>query len=160
MMSIQTIFLVALLTTPLQEAEQPAPSAGLQRLSFLLGRWSTVSVYPNGLKASGQLEYRLVLGGAWIRFQFNGLHPTRPVWEAHGMLRAQGEGFECHAFFSADAPVLMRGVWLEPGFLRLSNEAGDGGIDYHPRGTGVFQENWRIEGGERVVVMETSYQPL
>ncbi|MCB1049243.1 MAG: hypothetical protein KDC71_01500 [Acidobacteria bacterium] len=133
----------------------------LKPLEFLIGEWETLSVYPDGTQAPGHLTYESVLGGAWIKFTFVGQHPTRPVWEAHGFIHATQEGFESIAIFSSQPPVHMPGHWLsDQGFFRSTNEAGDGGIDYHPEQGAVYQENWQIIDGTRTVTLRTHYRPV
>ncbi|MCB1044034.1 MAG: hypothetical protein KDC35_13905 [Acidobacteria bacterium] len=131
----------------------------LEKMSFLIGHWHTESRYEDGTLATGDLKYEWVLGGSWIKFTFVGQHPKRPMWEAHGMIRATDEGtFESYAFFSSDDPLVMHGHLLDDGRIRFTYLEDQAGIDYIPSATGAKQENWRLEDGEHMVVMTTTYQ--
>lgn len=137
--------------------------AAHRKLSFLVGDWETQSIWPeSGERASGLLTYEWVLGGSWLKVTFRGHHPSRPVWEAHGMIRYLPEKghYESLIFAGPEEPLRLRGFWLNEGTLRFETET-DGvksGIDYMPRGYGVYQENWRMpSGGSHTILLKTTY---
>ncbi len=141
--------------------ESAVLSESMTPLSFLIGEWQTHSVYPDGTQAEGKLSYESVLGGDWIKFTFVGKHPTRAVWEAHGMIRAIDVGeFEAIVFFGPQEGSIMHGVLIDDGVFRLATSDGLSGIDYHPTETGVYQENWSQHDDARTITLRTTYKHL
>lgn len=139
---------------------QVEATGDIANLDFLLGDWQTESTYPDGTQAKGELSYEAVLGGQWIKFIFVGKHPTRSIWEAHGMIRSIAGGFETYAFFGEDAPLLLKGSMIDQDTVRfvIESPTGNSGIDYSATEDGVYQENWRMEAGLRVVTLRTDYR--
>ncbi len=145
-------------------AHQAKRAHAVQKLDFLIGDWVTQSTWTaSGQKASGRLRYEWVLGGAWLKITFTGKHPSRPVWEAHGMIRylPERDRYESLIFAGPEEPVRLIGYWVNEERLRfeMDRDGVKSGIDYMPRGDGVYQENWREPKGEpRTVLLETWYQ--
>ena len=139
-------------------------TADHQKLNFLAGTWETESTYPStGLKVKGKLSYEWVLGGSWLKFTFNGKHPRRAYWEAHGMMhydKTKGS-YQSIAFFSDDGPHTMTGSLVGANTVRFETEANGirSGIDYTKTETAVYQENWRIEkDSSKVITLKTTYR--
>lgn len=151
---------------PLQAQETLSPEH--ERIDFLVGSWTTVSQFPDGQEGTGELEYRWVFDGAWMKVEFQGVPPQGGGgWEAHVMQRwnPEKEGYEAWVFQAQGPPLLYRGSSPEPGLFRVEYEGDDGvvtGIDYHDMEDGtVYQENWILEpeAEERRITLRTSYEP-
>jgi hypothetical protein len=138
-------------------------SAEHQRIDFLTGVWRTISTSPDGTVREGDLTYRWVLGGAWMRVEFRGDVPPGVVWEAHVMQRWNAEAgeYEAWVFGGAGPPVRYRGRSDGPGHLSIEHASASGvtsGIDYRRREDGsVYQENWAIRDDVRHVTLTTTY---
>jgi hypothetical protein len=136
-----------------------------ERIGFLVGEWRTTSEFPDGRVGEGDLEYRWVFEGRWMRVEFHGSHPQGTLWEAHVMQRWNPEtaAYEAWVFPAEGPPLRYRGSSSGPGHFRVEYTADDGvtiGIDYHEQDDGsVFQENWRLDGDERTVTLRTTYAP-
>lgn len=135
-----------------------------QKLAFLEGDWKTVSTFTaSGEVAPGTLSYHWVLGGAWLQCTFHGDRADGRVWEAHAMLRWDGQKghYVSWAFFGPGDPIMYSGTALEDGTLRFefTNNGARTGIDYCPRmADSVYQENWTIgPDGERRITLKTDY---
>jgi len=131
------------------------------RLDFLAGSWRTESTWPDsGRTVVGALRYEWVLGGTWLKFTFRGEHPDRAYWEAHGMIHwdAEAKAYRTVAFWDARGPHGSTGRFIDEKTVRFTAEGGQSGIDYRDTGSGVYQENWRLdEAGERIVTLKTTY---
>jgi hypothetical protein len=135
-----------------------------QRIDFLIGEWYTASEFPDGRAAQGELSYRWVLGGEWMKVEFSGDHPGGGPWEAHGMQRWNPEqnAYEAWVFAAPGPPIRFHGTSDGPGHFRIEQSlesGGASGIDYRLQDDGsVHQENWITENGERRVTLETRYR--
>ena len=134
-------------------------------IDFLVGEWRTLSEFPDGREVEGDLSYRWVLGGAWMKVEFYGEPPDGSVWESHVMQRwnQEEEAYEAWAFGAEGPPIRYRGTAPEPGVYRIRRTTEEGittGIDYQATEDGaVYQENWVMEEGRRRVTLRTTYQP-
>lgn len=148
-----------------QEADAQQRSQAHERIDFLVGQWHTTSTFPDGRTGEGELEYRWVFDGAWMKVEFHGDHPDGTLWEAHVMQRWDPEAGAYRSWvFRPDGPPLeYRGSVPEDGLFRIEYSPEPGittGIDYHRQEDGtVYQENWIVEGGERRVTLRTEYRP-
>jgi hypothetical protein len=144
---------------------QEALSPEHQAIDFLIGEWRTTSEFPDGRMGEGELEYRWVLGGSWMRVEFTGEHPDALPWEAHVMQRwnPETDAYEAWVFGGDADPLRFRGVLLAEGHFRVQYSPEEGvvtGIDYHEMEDGtVLQENWMEDGGGRWLTLQTSYRP-
>jgi len=149
--------------TPL--GAQEVLSAKHQAIDFLIGEWRTISEFPDGRVGEGELEYRWVLGGSWMRVEFTGEHPDALRWEAHVMQRWNPsiDAYEAWVFGGDADPLRFRGVLVGDGHFRVEYSPEEGvvtGIDYHRMEDGtVLQENWMEDAGGRWLTLQTSYRP-
>lgn len=140
------------------------PSEAMKKLTPLIGKWKTLSLYPDkGLKVPGDLEYRWVLGKNWVLCDFVGRHPEREYWAAIAMIKfdPSKKCYVSYDFFNADNPIVMTGRWISAATIRfeLKNEQGSSGIDYTVKEDGtIYQENWVLpEGKEKKITLKTDY---
>ena len=144
---------------------QLALSPEHEQIQFLMGEWQTLSEYPDGTIVPGELSYRWVLGGAWMRVEFQGDPPGGGVWEAHVMQRwsPDEEEYEVWVFAGPGPPVRYRGSSPEPGVYLVEARTEDGlrtGIDYRLMDDGaIYQENWVVTEGQRQITLRTAYEP-
>lgn len=156
--------LLALVLPSLLSA-QPALSEEHRRIDFLVGEWRTTSEFPDGRTGEGELEYRWVFEGAWMKVEFTGEHPDGVLWEAHAMQRWDPDSgtYQSWVFRPGGPPLRYEGATPEPGLYRIRHTSEDGttsGIDYRRQDDGtVAQENWVLEEGERRVTLRTRYRP-
>jgi hypothetical protein len=145
---------------------QSSLSAEHERIAFLVGEWRTSSEFPDGQVGEGELEYRWVFDGQWMKVEFQGSHPQGAPWEAHVMQRwnPENDAYEAWVFRGDGPPLVYRGSSPEPGLFRVEHTSDAGvtiGIDYREQPDGsVFQENWMIDEGERSVTLKTTYEPV
>jgi hypothetical protein len=139
-------------------------SEAMQRMAPFIGKWKTVSWYPDrGLRVPGELEYRWVLGKNWVLVIFVGQHPEREYWEAIAMIRFDPvkNCYISHDFFNDGDPIKMTGSWITPRTLRfeLEDEKGSYGIDYTVNSDGtIYQENWVIpKNKSKKITLQTTY---
>jgi hypothetical protein len=160
--------LVASLLLPFRAAAQDGDaslSPEHEAIAFLIGEWRTTSTFADGRTGTGRLEYRWVLGGAWMKVEFRGRHPDGVLWDTHVMQRWHEERGEYEAWiFPAEGdPLRYRGTMIEPGVYRIALEPRPGvvtGIDYHRRDDGsIYQENWVLGDEGRRVTLRTTYEP-
>jgi hypothetical protein len=151
-------------------AQAPEPSPELspehERIAFLVGEWRTISEFPDGQVGRGELSYRWVLDGSWMKVEFRGDHPSGTPWEAQAMQRWNPDqgAYEAWVFGGTGPPLHFRGTLEGPGHFRVMyapEGAPTTGIDYHRQEDGtVLQENWVDDGGDRRTTLRTRYQPL
>jgi len=136
-----------------------------EAISFLVGQWRTTSEFPDGRTGRGDLEYRWVFDGGWMKVEFHGEHPDGAMWEAHVMQRWNPDTgvYESWVFRGGGEPLRHTGTLVEPGHYRVRHAGAEGvatGIDYHAMEDGsVYQENWIEEDGVRTVTLRTQYTP-
>lgn len=155
-------------------AQAPAPaqlSPEHARIDFLVGEWRTESTFPDGRVGRGELSYRWVLDGSWMKVEFLGDHPAGAPWAAQVMQRwnADAGRYESWVFGGDGPPLHYRGESEGPGHFRVTctpgaaDPAGAGttsGIDYRLQTDGtVLQENWVLEGDQRRMTLRTRYEP-
>lgn len=147
-------------------AQYKDPTEDQKKLDFLVGNWKTVSTFPaTGAQGTGDLSYRWVLGGAWLKVEYYGKRPDNRLWEAHGMIKYDpGKGhYISIVFFDSEGPYTFNGHWLDEKTIRFEIEMNGtkSGIDYTRKDDGtVYQENWRLSPeGERQVTLKTNYTP-
>jgi hypothetical protein len=153
-----------LLSGPLQAQVDLSPEH--ERIHFLVGEWRTTSEFPDGQEGRGELSYRWVQGGSWMKVEFIGDPPGDGRWEAHVMQRwneAVG-AYEAWVFPEGGPPLLYQGSSEGPGHYRVEYTPEGGptiGIDYLRQDDGsVHQENWVQENGERMVTLRTRYRAV
>jgi hypothetical protein len=145
-------------------AAQETLSPEHEAISFLVGEWRTTSEFPDGRTGDGELEYRWVFDGGWMKVEFHGDHPDGAMWEAHVMQRWNPEAgsYEAWVFRGGGEPLPHTGTLVEPGHFRVQHTTEEGvttGIDYHAMDDGsVYQENWVVEEGTRTVTLRTRYR--
>jgi len=156
------VSLCGIVLLPVVAHGQSTP-AGHERLEFLVGTWVTASETARGDTIPGDLEFRWVLEGQWIKVVFDGRPSDGRVWEAHAMMKYDADAGEyvSYAFFNGGDPFRYRGYALDDATLRFEHMGDDGafGIDYRDNGDGtVYQENWLMSPeGERQVTLRTWY---
>ena len=158
-----------------QERVDPLPqllSPEHHRIAFLVGEWRTVSEFPDGRVGHGELSYRWVLDGGWMKVEFQGDHPAGTPWQAQVMQRWNPESqvYESWVFGGGGPPLHYRGESEEPGHFRVTFTPDAGptagpaagpttGIDYRRQDDGtVLQENWVLEGDARRITLRTRYR--
>lgn len=145
---------------------EPTLTPEHQALSFMIGTWRTESTWPeSGEKVQGTLTYEWIVAGHWMKFTFQGKHPTRPYWEAHGVIQydAAAKSYRSIAVWGPDGPHEMKGTLVKPGLFRVQSESNGlaSGIDYMARDGAVYQENWRMDkDGKRIVTLQTTYKAM
>lgn len=169
-----------------QERVGPLPqllSPEHHRIAFLVGEWRTVSEFPDGSVGHGELSYRWVLDGGWMKVEFRGDHPAGTPWAAQVMQRwnPESRAYESWVFGGGGPPLHYRGESEGPGHFRVTFTPDAGtpdtgpaagpvtgpitgpttGIDYRRQDDGtVFQDNWVLEGDARRVTLRTRYRPF
>jgi hypothetical protein len=91
---VSTAALIASLLIPLRVAAQDVAaslSPEHEAIAFLIGEWRTTSTFADGRTGTGRLEYRWVLGGAWMKVEFRGRHPDGVRCDTHVMQRLHDE---------------------------------------------------------------------
>jgi hypothetical protein len=162
-LTIGALLAPGLVAPPL--SAQSTLSEAHEGIDFLVGRWYTASEFLDGRIGEGELEYRWVFDGAWMKVEFHGEHPDGALWEAHVMQRWDPEagGYRSWVFRPDGPPLVYRGSVPEEGLFRVEYSPEPGvttGIDYHRRDDGtVYQENWVEEDGQRRVTLRTDYRP-
>ena len=158
------LFLVGWMAVSGVTPDAGTTSDAMQRMTPFIGKWKTVSLYPDrGLRVPGELEYRWVLGKNWVLVIFVGQHPERVYWEAIAMIRFDPvkNCYISHDFFNDGDPIKMTGSWITPRTIRfeLEDEKGLSGIDYTVKADGtIFQENWIIrKDKKKKVTLKTTY---
>jgi hypothetical protein len=157
---------LVLASPPGAAAQEPDLSPEHRRIAFLVGEWRTTSEFPDGRVGEGELSYRWVLDGSWMKVEFLGDHPAGTPWAAQVMQRWNPDqgAYESWVFGGSGPPLHYRGESDGPGHFRVTYapEAGPvTGIDYHHQDDGtVLQENWMDDGGDRHIMLRTRYRPF
>ena len=159
-----SLFLVVWMAVSGMISAAGTTSEAIQRMEPFIGKWKTVSWYPDReLRVPGKLEYRWVLGKNWVLVIFIGQHPEREYWEAIAMIRFDPvkNCYISHDFFNDGDPIVMVGYWISKKTLRfeIKDDKGLSGIDYTVKEDGsIFQENWIVrKGKKKKVTLKTTY---